>query len=111
MKVFEGIVTSAKLPKTVTVKVQRYFEHPLYKKRMKLTKKFLCHCELSVTEGELVSIQECKPMSAKKRFIVTAKLGGKVMEKIVEEVKKEEKPKTEKVGVKVEKKTVKKAVK
>jgi len=54
MKVFEGIVTSAKLPKTVTVKVGRYFEHPLYKKRIKLTKKYLCQDDLGVKVGDKV---------------------------------------------------------
>ena len=76
MKVFEGIVTSAKLNKTVTVKVSRYFLHPLYKKRIKLTKKFLCHDEIGVKEGETVSIQECRPISAQKHFIVLKMLKG-----------------------------------
>lgn len=70
MKVFEGIVTSAKLPKTVTVKVERYFEHPIYKKRIKLTQKFLCHDEVGVKEGQTVTIQECRPVSARKRFTI-----------------------------------------
>ena len=76
MKVFEGIVTSAKLNKTVTVKVARYFLHPLYKKRIKLTKKFLCHDEIGVKEGETVSIQECRPLSAHKHFIVLKMIKG-----------------------------------
>jgi len=73
MKVFEGIVTSAKLPKTVTVKVGRYFEHPLYKKRIKLTKKYLCQDDLGVKVGDKVEIQECRPLSARKHFKVVRK--------------------------------------
>ena len=76
MKVFEGIVTSAKLKKTVTVKVARYFLHPLYKKRIRLTKKFLCHDEIGVKEGETVSIQECRPISAQKHFIILKMMKG-----------------------------------
>lgn len=99
MKVFEGIVTSAKLNKTVTVKVARYFLHPLYKKRIKLTKKFLCHDEIGVREGETVSIQECRPLSAHKHFIVLKMIKGATeatksgigMKEEVEKVKKEEK--------------------
>lgn len=73
MKVFEGIVVSAKLPKTVTVLVERYLVHPMYQKRIRRTDKYLCHDEVGVKEGELVSIQECRPMSARKRFIVISK--------------------------------------
>lgn len=79
MKVFEGIVVSAKLPKTVTVLVERYLVHPMYQKRIRRTDKYLCHDEVGVKEGELVSIKECRPMSARKRFVVVGKaVVGKV---------------------------------
>lgn len=73
MKVFEGIVVSAKLPKTVTVLVERFMVHPMYQKRIRRTDKYLCHDEVGVKEGETVTIQECRPMSARKRFIVMSK--------------------------------------
>lgn len=115
MKVFEGIVTSAKLNKTVTVKVSRYFLHPLYKKRIKLTKKFLCHDEIGVKEGELVSIQECRPMSAQKHFIVMKKLKDateaiKSGVETKEELKKVNKTAKEMKAMKVVEKVVKKKV-
>ena len=74
MKVFEGIVVSAKLPKTVTVLVERFMVHPMYQKRIRRTDKYLCHDEVGVKEGETVTIQECRPLSARKRFIVISKL-------------------------------------
>ncbi len=73
MKVFEGIVVSAKLPKTATVLVERFMVHPMYQKRIRRTDKYLCHDEVGVKEGETVTIQECRPMSARKRFIVVGK--------------------------------------
>jgi len=73
MKIFTGIVTSAKLKKTVTVRVERLLQHPKYKKLIKVTKKFLAHDEFGVKEGDTVSIQETRPMSARKRFKVVEK--------------------------------------
>ena len=77
MKIFTGVVTSAKLPKTVTVKVERLSVHPQYKKQIKITKTYLCHDEVGVKEGDVVSIKEVRPMSARKRFAIV----GKVEEK------------------------------
>lgn len=75
MKSLQGIVTSAKTPKTVTVEVTRKWQHPLYKKFVKSTKKYACHIEgMEVKEGDKVTIQECRPMSRTKRFKVTAKV-------------------------------------
>lgn len=73
MKIFTGIVTSAKLQKTVTVKVERLLQHPKYKKLIKVTKKFLVHDDLGVKEGDTVSIQETRPMSARKHFKIVEK--------------------------------------
>ncbi|OGJ21767.1 MAG: 30S ribosomal protein S17 [Candidatus Pacebacteria bacterium RIFCSPHIGHO2_01_FULL_46_10] len=73
MKIFTGVVTSAKMLKTVTVKVERLFPHPKYGKRIKVTKKFLCHDEVGVKEGDVVTIQETRPLSARKRFKVVKK--------------------------------------
>lgn len=75
MKTIQGIVTSAKTPKTVTVTVTSRWQHPLYKKYVKRTKNYACHVEgIEVKEGDAVTIQECRPMSRTKRFKVTAKV-------------------------------------
>lgn len=70
MKVFTGTVVSAKLQKTVSVEVARDVVHPLYGKRMKKTKKFACHCDVEVREGDSVEIVEIRPMSKTKYFKV-----------------------------------------
>jgi len=75
MKELQGIVTSAKTLKTVTVEVTRKWQHPLYKKFVKSTKKYACHVEgMEIKEGDSVIIQECRPMSRTKRFKVMAKV-------------------------------------
>ena len=56
------------MQKTVVVKVNRLWTHPLYKKIMKKSKKYLCHDEIGVKDGDKVLIQECRPISKKKRF-------------------------------------------
>jgi len=74
MKIFTGKVVSAKLPKTVTVRVERTFPHPKYGKIVSRSTKFLCQDEIGVKEGETVTIKETRPLSAKKRFIVVEKV-------------------------------------
>ena len=66
-----GVVVSAKSAKTVIVVVGRMREHPLYKKVIRLRKKFAAHDEAGdVREGDLVRIQESRPYSATKRWKV-----------------------------------------
>jgi len=66
-----GVVVSAKRAKTVTVVVGRQRQHPLYKKVIRLRKKFAAHDEAGdVREGDLVRIQESRPYSATKRWRV-----------------------------------------
>ena len=66
-----GVVTSAKMPKTVIVTVGRQRMHPLYKKVIRLRKGFAAHDEAGdVREGDLVRIQESRPYSATKRWRV-----------------------------------------
>ncbi len=63
-RVLNGTVTSTKMQKTITVEVERRFMHPIYKKFIKLTKKYHAHNEdSSVKEGDKVQIMECKPIS------------------------------------------------
>jgi len=77
MRTLRGIVTSLKRSKTATVKVTRMWQHPMYLKSVKRSKKYSCHYEnLELKEGDKVEIQESKPISKTKHFVVT-----KVLEK------------------------------
>jgi len=65
----QGIVVSDKNDKTIVVRVQRQFIHPLYKKTVRKHKKFMAHDENnSAHEGDVVQIMECRPLSARKRW-------------------------------------------
>jgi len=68
MKPLIGIVTSTKMEKTATVEVTRIKVHPIYKKRVKVKKKFHAHDEIGVKEGDKVKIQECRPISKTKKW-------------------------------------------
>jgi len=68
MKILEGVVTSTKMAKTATVLVERFKSHPLYKKRIRVKKKYHAHDEIGVKIGDRVKIQECRPISKTKRF-------------------------------------------
>lgn len=74
MKTLEGIVISTKMQKTATVEVERIKVHPLYKKRMRVKKKYHAHDELGVKVGERVKIQECRPISKTKKWKIIEKL-------------------------------------
>lgn len=65
-----GMVTKAKLAKTVTVRVARSFRHPLYGKVIRRTKKYLVHDELGCQLGDKVRMVESRPLSKKKRWVV-----------------------------------------
>ncbi|PKN73540.1 MAG: 30S ribosomal protein S17 [Candidatus Cloacimonetes bacterium HGW-Cloacimonetes-3] len=65
----QGVVVSDKSDKTIVVRVQRQFIHPLYKKTVRRHKKFMAHDELNdAHEGDVVEIVESRPMSARKRW-------------------------------------------
>lgn len=67
----QGIVVSDKNEKTIVVKVERQFIHPLYKKTVRRHKKFMAHDENNEAEtGDVVQIRECRPMSASKNWIL-----------------------------------------
>jgi len=73
-RIMQGVVVSAKNAKTVVVRVERRFTHPLLKKTVRRTKKFHAHDENNqFKEGELVRIQECAPISRLKRWTVLDK--------------------------------------
>ncbi|GEN31983.1 MAG TPA: 30S ribosomal protein S17 [Cerasibacillus sp.] len=68
-KVYTGRVVSDKMDKTITVLVETYKVHPLYKKRIKDSKKFKAHDENNQAKtGDIVRIMETRPLSATKRF-------------------------------------------
>ncbi len=75
-RVMQGEVVSDKGDKTVVVKVERTFLHPLLKKTVKRTKKYKAHDETnSYAIGDMVLIQECTPKSKTKTWEVSSKLG------------------------------------
>ena len=66
-----GRVTSNKADKTVTVMLERQVKHPLYGKYIKRSTKVLAHDEEnSCSEGDLVAISECRPLSKTKSWQV-----------------------------------------
>ena len=70
-KILTGIVVSDKPNKTVTVMVERKFSHPVFKKVIKVRKKYNAHDENNkFKKGDKVSIIESKPFSKNKKFQV-----------------------------------------
>lgn len=68
-KVYVGKVVSDKMDKTITVLVETYKTHKLYGKRVKYSKKNKTHDENNSAKlGDIVKIQETRPLSATKRF-------------------------------------------
>jgi small subunit ribosomal protein S17 len=72
-----GRVVSDKMDKTVTVLIERRVKHPLYGKVIMRSNKYHAHVEGGIAaEGDLVEIEECRPISKTKSWLVT-----KVVEK------------------------------
>jgi len=74
-KRYKGVVVSDKMDKTVVVMVERFAQHPLYKKYIRKRKKFYAHdgkneCKV----GDVVEIEETRPLSKLKRFRVVRKI-------------------------------------
>jgi len=68
-KVYTGIVVSDKMDKTITVVVDTYKKSPLYRKSIKVSKKFHVHDEEGLANiGDKVTIMETRPLSKTKRF-------------------------------------------
>jgi small subunit ribosomal protein S17 len=66
-----GVVTSAKMQKTVVVAVVRLVRHALYKKTIRRTSTFMAHDELGAKAGDRVRIVESRPLSRRKRWRVS----------------------------------------
>jgi|TARA_B110001454_G_scaffold8752_1_gene8297 small subunit ribosomal protein S17 len=71
-KILTGVVVSDKPNKTITVVVERKYQHPVLKKVVKVRKKYNVHDENNkFKNGDKVSIIECRPRSKNKKFEVT----------------------------------------
>ena len=73
-RIMQGVVVSDKMDKTVVVNVERRTQHPLYKKFIRRSKKYVAHDEGNTfKEGDVVQIQECRPISKRKTWeVITA---------------------------------------
>ena len=71
-----GRVVSNKMPKTVTVLVERKVTHPVYGKYMRRSTRFHAHTEAQISEGALVEIQESRPLSRTKTWVVSRVVSG-----------------------------------
>ncbi len=70
-KILTGVVVSDKPNKTITVMVERKYQHPVLKKILKVRKKYNAHDENNkFKNGDKVSIIESKPFSKNKKFQV-----------------------------------------
>ena len=70
-RVLQGVVVSDKQDKTVIVRVERRFTHPLLKKTVRRTKNYHAHDEANEFKaGDMVWIEESKPISKLKRWTV-----------------------------------------
>ena len=68
-KTMTGVVVSNKMDKTVVIKVERRFAHPVFKKVVKTTKKYKVHDEKNeCLEGDFIRIQETRPLSKEKHW-------------------------------------------
>jgi len=72
-RVLQGVVVSDACDKTIVVRVERRVMHPVYKKFIMRSKKYAAHDEHNVHKtGEVVRIQESRPISKRKRWVVLA---------------------------------------
>jgi len=68
-----GLVVSSSRNKTVTVLIERRVKHPLYKKILRRTSKLHAHDEANkCREGDIVRIEECRPLSKTKSWKLVA---------------------------------------
>ncbi|MGP8122852.1 MAG: 30S ribosomal protein S17 [Xanthobacteraceae bacterium] len=70
-RILQGVVVSDKQNKTVVVKVERRFTHPLFQKTVRRTKNYHAHDEAGAFKvGDAVTIEETAPISRLKRWRV-----------------------------------------
>jgi small subunit ribosomal protein S17 len=76
-RILQGVVVSDKADKTVVVLVERRFTHPMMKKTVRRTKKYHAHDEANQAKvGDVVRIEECRPMSRTKSWTLLEKVGA-----------------------------------
>ena len=76
-RVLTGRVVSDAADKTITVLVERRLKHPVYKKFIKRSSKFLAHDEANAAKvGDTVSIMESKPISKRKCWTLVTDAGA-----------------------------------
>jgi small subunit ribosomal protein S17 len=76
-RILEGVVVSDKNDKTIVVKVERRLRHPVLKKTVRLSKKYHAHDEAnSAKTGDVVRIEETRPLSKQKRWTLVEKVVG-----------------------------------
>ena len=76
-RILQGNVVSTSNDKTVVVNVERKFSHPLYGKFVKQNKKYKAHDEKNEFKvGEIVSIEEHRPISKTKSWVVRGRVGA-----------------------------------
>ena len=74
-RVLEGVVVSDKNDKTIVVLVERRFTHPVMKKTVRRSKKYHAHDEANLAKaGDVVRIEECRPMSKQKSWMLVEKV-------------------------------------
>ncbi len=70
-RILQGTVVSDKTDKTIVVKVERRFNHPLFKKVVRRSKNYQAHdADNQFKTGDMVMIEECRPISKTKRWTV-----------------------------------------
>ncbi|MCP5410808.1 MAG: 30S ribosomal protein S17 [Alphaproteobacteria bacterium] len=75
-RILQGTVVSDKNAKTVVVQVERRFLHPLMGKTVRRSKKYHAHDEKGeIKVGDVVRIQECRPLSKLKSWEVVGRVG------------------------------------
>jgi small subunit ribosomal protein S17 len=76
-RILQGTIKSAANDKTVVVEVERRFRHPLYGKFVKQNKKYKAHDEANEYKaGEIVAIEEHRPISKTKTWVVKGRVGA-----------------------------------
>ncbi|MCB2106585.1 MAG: 30S ribosomal protein S17 [Rhodobacteraceae bacterium] len=68
-RILQGVVVSDKQDKTIVVRVERRYMHPIYKKFIRRSKKYAAHDPNNACKvGDTVRIQECRPLSKTKQW-------------------------------------------
>ncbi len=82
-----GKIISDKMQNTVVVEVERIKEHPKYKRRYRISKKYKVHAETNEYKaGDKVIIEECRPLSKEKKWKIVKKIASNIAEEPGEEL-------------------------